>query len=110
MEEKKAIKNVFISQPMTGKSKAKIMRTRKNAQNYIKNRFPNSKIHIINNIFDDFDGNEVKYLGKAIMEGMSAADIVVFTKGWEESKGCMCEHQVAITYGLECLYTVGNKP
>lgn len=41
-------------------------------------------------------------LGTAISL-MSSADVVFFAKGWENSRGCKIERQVAESYGIECV-------
>jgi hypothetical protein len=59
---------------------------------------------IINTFFPDFDGNRIKFLGKAIMEGLAEADEVVFMDDWETFDGCRCEHFIAAQYGIHCEY------
>ena len=40
------------------------------------------------------------YLAKSI-EAMSEADIVIFANGWEETRGCRIEFEIAKQYGKE---------
>ena len=45
----------------------------------------------------------VAFLGKSVM-AMAQCDAVYFCRGWENARGCVIEHDVAQTYGLEILY------
>lgn len=45
----------------------------------------------------------IKYLAKSI-ELMDDADRIVMMKGWEKSRGCRIEHEVAVAYGREVVY------
>ena len=35
---------------------------------------------------------------------MADADIVCFMKGWDESRGCIIEHDAAVRYGIKRLF------
>ena len=35
---------------------------------------------------------------------MADADIVCFMKGWDESRGCIIEHDIAVRYGIKRLF------
>lgn len=45
----------------------------------------------------------VCYLAKSI-ESMSQCHKVYFAKGWENARGCVIEHEIALHYGLEIIY------
>lgn len=44
----------------------------------------------------------VHFLAKSL-EAMATCDAVYFCKGWEETRGCRIEHEVAVAYGLTVL-------
>ena len=62
------------------------------------------EIECLNTYFKDFDGNRLKFLGKAITEGLALADEVVFMDDWQNYDGCMIEHFIAARYGVKCIY------
>lgn len=35
---------------------------------------------------------------------MSKCHAIYFCKGWEETRGCKCEHDVAQAYGMKIIY------
>ena len=96
---------------MAGKSETEIVTTRNAAIKVLeKNGY-----EIINTFFTDEWYNkeqmEVRgvvqiplcFLAKSL-ENMSLCHTVYFCKGWEKTRGCKIEHDVAIAYGLEILY------
>lgn len=90
--------NIFISQPMNGKSNEQIKKERANLIEQIESEGN----EVINSIFEDEPPKDVKnigiyYLGKSLIE-MSKADDVIFMKGWENARGCVIEYQVAKQY------------
>ena len=94
---------IFLSQPMNGKTDEQIRIERDNAKEYLKYLFRES-IEIIDSVFDLDEGTHpLVYLGKSI-EKMAEADIVCFMKGWDESRGCIIEHDAAVRYGIKRLF------
>lgn len=89
----------FISQPITGKSTAEIMATRKNITTKLKSKYPDAII-INSVILGGNDTNDIKYLG-ITLNLMADADVVVFAKDRANSKGCNVEYYVATLYGKE---------
>ena len=95
--------NVFFSQPMKGKSRLGIESERKLVKEWLQ--------------FSDIVGEEsiveipllpewyakgnppVHCLGKSIQD-LSAADLVLFSAGWDEANGCCIEHEVCVRYGI----------
>ena len=43
------------------------------------------------------------FLAKSL-ESMSNCHVVYFCKGWEETRGCRCEHDIAQAYGMTIIY------
>ena len=94
---------VFISQPMNGKTDAQIREERRIIEIRLHRKL-NEKFEIIDTVFDLDEGTHpLVYLGKGI-ELRADADIVCFTKGWDESRGCIIEHDVAVRYGIKRLF------
>lgn len=91
---------VFISQPMSGKSDAEILTVREEVKAVIREKYGDN-VFIIDS-FIKSNRSPVYMLGTSISL-MSHADIVVFANGWENSRGCKIEHQVAESYGIECV-------
>ena len=100
---------VFISQPMNGLSDDEIISARNRAINYITSRYALSDVYIIPSyITDDVpcESNQELHNFERSIDLMSDADIVLFVKGFERSRGCMLEHAIASAYGLKCEYEV----
>ena len=62
----------------------------------------------INTFFADFNGNALQFLGKGISEGLAVADEIVFMDDWEQYRGCMTEHFIAVQYGVKCVYLTSD--
>ena len=95
---------IFISQPMSNRTNEQILNER-NCIVYKIDKQLNTPYEIIDSFFDEVYNNEnpLFYLGKSI-ELMSQADLVYFTRGWEQSRGCNIEHECAKRYGLVRYY------
>lgn len=90
---------IMLSQPMTGRTTLEIREERKELVNLLE-----SQGHtVIDTIFDFKDkdpyNDGLYYMGHSIL-AMSEVDAVVFMKGWENSRGCKIEHELALKYGL----------
>lgn len=111
-------KNIFISQPMTGKSEEEILATRQKAIDEIHQLASKDgvEINIIASYIDDAtrkrfeervsdDINwDIYWLSKSL-ERLAMADTIWLCEGWEYSKGCSIELKCAMQYGLD----VGNS-
>lgn len=99
----------MISQPMAGKTDAKIIEVRRKAVAYLESL----GYEVENTLFDCFDDKlllangfkqiPVFYLAHSL-ESMSRCDVVYFCNGWENARGCRIEHEAAVAYGLTTLY------
>lgn len=110
-------KNIFISQPMTGKSEEEILATRQKAIDEIHQLASKDgvEINIIASYIDDAtrkrfeervsdDINwDIYWLSKSL-ERLAMADTIWLCEGWEYSKGCNIELECAISYGLDIVY------
>ena len=101
-------KKCMISQPMNGLTDEQIRSTRDRAiiaineagYEVLNSYFPEYSI-----VRADFTGVNIPvyYLANAI-EVMSECEAVYFCKGWDESRGCKIEHEIAKQYGYICIY------
>ena len=110
-------KNIFISQPMTGKSEEEILATRQKAIEKIHQFFDADgvEINIIPSYIDDAtrkcfeehigDGInwDIHWLSQSL-KMLAMADIIWLCDGWEYSNGCNIELECAIQYGLVIVY------
>ena len=114
----KKIINVFISQPMTGRSEEEILATRQKAIEKIHQLFDadGEQVNIIDSYIDDATRNEFQgRMGDAInwdiywlsqsLQRLALADTIWLCEGWEYSKGCNIELKCAIQYGLNIVYS-----
>ena len=110
-------KNIFISQPMTGKSEEEILATRQKEIDKIHQLFDADgvEINIIASYIDDATRKHFKkYVSDDInwdifwlsqsLERLAMADMIWLCDGWEYSKGCNVELECAIQYGLVVVY------
>ena len=110
-------KNIFISQPMTGKSEEEILATRQKEIEKIHQLFDADgvEINIIASYIDDATRKHFqKYVSDDInwdifwlsqsLERLAMADIIWLCDGWECSKGCNVELECAMQYGISIVY------
>lgn len=91
--------NVFISQPINGRSLARIKQEREDSINYLQNIY-HTKIQVVNTFIDN--DNPVYCLGEMIKK-LAEADIAYFTKDWENYRECRIEHNICIEYNIKIL-------
>ena len=110
-------KNIFISQPMTGKSEEEILATRQEAIDKIHQLFDADgvEINIIASYIDDATRKHFKehvsddinwdifWLSQSL-ERLAMADMIWLCDGWEYSKGCNVELECAMQYGISIVY------
>ena len=118
MKKVKKIINIFISQPMTGKSEEEILATRQKEIDKIHQLFDADgvEINIIASYIDDATRKHFKehasddinwdifWLSQSL-ERLAMADMIWLCDGWEYSKGCNIELKCAIQYGLNIVYS-----
>ena len=110
-------KNIFISQPMTGKSEEEILATRQKEIDKIHQLFDADgvEINIIASYIDDATRKHFKehvsddinwdifWLSQSL-ERLAMADMIWLCEGWEYSKGCNVELECAMQYGISIVY------
>lgn len=96
----KAMKKLFISQPMRGKTDEEILKERKAliADVYMKTH---EEIEVIKSFFESAptDATPLWYLGESL-KLLGTADFAVFAPGWQDYRGCRIEHDAAVAYGV----------
>ena len=110
-------KNIFISQPMTGKSEEEILATRQKEIEKIHQLFDADgvEINIIASYIDDATRKHFqKYTSDDInwdifwlsqsLERLAMADMIWLCDGWEYSNGCNIELECATRYGISIMY------
>lgn len=95
------MKKLFISQPMRGKTDEEILAEREKAIASAEREL-GEPVEVIDSFFQNapVDAKPLWFLGKSL-ELLSTADVVYFTKGWEDARGCRIENQCAVEYGIE---------
>lgn len=91
---------LFISQPMRGKSDEQILEAREKAVALCK-KYLGDEIEVIDSFKQgvSVDDNPLWYLGESI-KLLSQADYAFFCEGWDDSRGCIIEHDCAEKYGI----------
>lgn len=97
------MKQLFISQPMNGKSDEEIKKERQDALLEAV-AVCGEEVELIDSFFENapHDTKPLWFLGKSL-ELLSTADIVYFASGWEGARGCKIEHECAVAYGLNII-------
>lgn len=96
--------NVFISMRIKGLTYEQAVENRDAIANAFIEEHEEYKdqINIINSLFDDYtpgESNPIEFLGRSIT-AMKDADVVLVPFDYFESKGCDCEYNVALQYGI----------
>lgn len=96
---------VFISQPMTGRTDEEITEERIKAISAVQKKYPLCYVMEINSFNKGALNNSdpITELGRCVSL-MADANVVVFCKGWANSKGCNVEYEVALQYDLPLIY------
>ena len=101
----------MIFQPMANKTEQEITETRERAKNILETL----GYEFINTYFTDewYSPENMKkrgveniplcFLAKSL-ENMSKCHVAYFCKGWKETRGCRCEHDIAQAYGMNIIY------
>ena len=110
-------KNIFISQPMTGRSEEEILATKQKEIEKIHQLFDadGEQVNIIASYIDDATRKHFKehvsddinwdifWLSQSL-ERLAMADIIWLCDGWEYSNGCNIELECATRYGVGIMY------
>jgi len=92
------MKNLFISQPMRGKSDDEILQERQTAIAAAKEKL-GEEVNPLETFFGLDDAKPLEFLGEAI-KYLAQADVAYFVSGWKNARGCKIEHTCALEYGI----------
>lgn len=100
----KMSKTVFVSLPMADKTAKEINDRQDEAIAKLEELYPEETFEILDTFIEEDPDEKVKhdgawFLGTSIFL-MSYADLVYFVKGWDDARGCIMEHTVAVAYGI----------
>lgn len=95
----KPIKYLFISQPMSGLTNDEILKVREKATQFISDKYPQNDVLVLPSYKEQPDNtynaaSAVDLLGNAISL-MAKANVIYFVPGWQKSRGCQIENEVA---------------
>lgn len=97
------MKKLFISQPMRGKSDEEILMEREKAIKAAE-KLVGEPVEVIDSFFQNAPAyaKPLWFLGKSL-ELLSNADVAYFAPGWKDARGCIIEHDCAISYGIKSI-------
>lgn len=96
---------IFISQPMSGRSREGIDQERKLILDDLPRILGVDSVEEIPSVFDEKTIRTMHplYCLGMSLQLLSAAEVAVFADGWEEARGCRIEHECALQYGIKIL-------
>lgn len=116
----KKILNIFISQPMHGRSEEEIVKERKEIMQLLGECNPYKKtwdLHIIDNLhhenvktwdyFPPERAGRLWNLGQSISK-IADADLIVFVCGWDKAAGCNVEWIVSNSYEIPYIFSISD--
>ncbi|MBQ2635376.1 MAG: DUF4406 domain-containing protein [Methanobrevibacter sp.] len=95
---------IMISRPMKGKTKEDIDKDTNEMANLLFDYYGDDNIEIMASIVENhIKKSELECLSESIFF-MSQSDILAMGFGWENSRGCKLEHEIAKAYNLPVVY------
>jgi hypothetical protein len=96
---------LFISMPMAGMSSIEIKSAMERCAKGFRETFK-VDAELIDSVLAPTSRSPVECLAESL-KLMSEADLVLFCCGWDKSRGCRIEHDVALAYGFP-IYILGE--
>lgn len=93
---------VFLSHPMYGRTDEECLTYRSNALKVIQTMHPSEEVELLETfIHENAPKNATRqwHLGESI-KSMGDADIVYFSKDYEQARGCRIEFQICLEYEI----------
>lgn len=94
---------IMISQPMRGRTIEKVKEERLSIEESLRKRGYEIVDNVIGNPLQPNENEAIENLGDSI-KLIAKVEKVYFMKGWEYSRGCRIEHEVAVQYGKNIEY------
>lgn len=94
-------KKVYISIPISGKDISEV----KLHLDIVKNGLVSNGYEPITpfDVSPDFNASYAEHMGRDI-QALLECDAVYFCRGWQDSKGCQAEYEVAKIYGKQIVF------
>lgn len=94
-------KKVYISIPISGKDITEV----KLHLDYVKNRLASDFCEPVTpfDVSPDSNASYAEHMGRDI-QALLECDVVFFCIGWQNSKGCQAEYEVAKIYGKKMVF------
>ena len=99
---------IMISQPMAGKTTEQIKKERQKAIKQL-DKYIIEDFTVIDTVIEDHEEkSDLQGLAESIMF-LDKADCLVMVPGWESSRGCKLEHDIAKQYGKEVIHILRSE-
>lgn len=99
---------LFVSQPMSDRTNEQIKEEREYLIELAKKVLNTEDIEVIDSFFEGapHNANPLWFLSKSI-ELLSTADVAIFSKDWDNYRGCRAEEQICSLYNIDTI--IDNK-
>ena len=95
---------IMISRPMKGKTKDEIDKDTNEMANLIFDYYGEETYEVMSSIVENHtEKSELECFSESIFF-MSQADMLAMGYGWENSRGCKLEHEIAKAYNVPIIY------
>ena len=95
---------IMLSRPMKGKTREQIEKEEKEMVDVIFDMYDHMTCEIISSIVENAEEkSELECFSESIFF-MSKADVLAMGFGWENSRGCKLEHEIAKAYDVPVVY------
>lgn len=95
---------IMLSSPMNGKPKTEIDKERNEMANLLFDYYGDGECEILSSVIEDHKTkSDLECLSESIFF-MSQTNLLAMGFGWENSRGCKIEHEIAKAYNLPVVY------
>lgn len=100
--------NVFVSQPMKDVDPELIRHYVSCAKRFAEDK-THKRVHILETYNPAYKKTHPITALSHALSMLSKADLCIFMPGWEEARGCIIEHETAVSYGIPVAYYEEEK-
>ena len=93
----------MLSFPMKGKTKEQIEIERNAMIDYLFDTYHDDCIVVDSIITNPESKSELQCFAESIFH-LGESDVICMGRGWENSRGCRLEHEIAVAYGMPIIY------